>query len=360
MRIKLRELADLVDGELRGDPEGEVENVAPLDRASAVDVAYVESEKRTSGLKETAAAAVLISGAAAHHLKFTPACALIVVEDAQQAFITAMLHFRPQRPRRHTGISPAAHVDPSVVFAADCNVGPGAVIGADVVIGAGCDIHPGVVIGDGCRLGNDVTVHANAVLYHDVTLGNRVILHAGAVIGADGFGYRFEQGRYIRVPHTGTVIIEDDVEIGAGTTVDRAMIGATVIGEGTKLDNQIMIAHNCVLGKHNAFASQVGFAGSVTTGDYVRCAGQVGVADHARLGTGCSLGAKAGVAGEVPAGETYHGLPAGPERETVRAHLSIRRLPEMRTQLRQLQQQVERLQQQITSLQLSPADRAAA
>jgi UDP-3-O-[3-hydroxymyristoyl] glucosamine N-acyltransferase len=360
MKINLRELADLVDGDLRGDPDCEVENVAPIDRASGADVAYVESEKRTSGLKETGAAVVLISRTAADGLKFTPVCALIVVDDAQQAFIAAMLHFRPPRPRRHTGLSPAAHVDPSVEFGADCNVGPGASIGTDVVIGARCDIHPGAVIGDGCRLGDDVTVHANAVLYHDVTIGHRVILHAGAVIGADGFGYRFEEGRYIRIPHTGTVIVEDDVEIGAGTTVDRAMIGATVIGEGTKLDNQIMIAHNCVLGKHNAFASQVGFAGSVTTGDYVRCAGQVGVANHAHLGTGCSLGAKAGVAGVVPAGETYHGYPAGPEREAVKAHLSIRRLPEMRTQLRQLQQQVERLQQQITSIQQPPEERAAA
>lgn len=356
----LSELAELVEGELRGASDACVEDVAPLDQAARSHVAYVESARIADRLKATAAAAVLINRSVADTLKFTPACALIVVDDAQEAFIKAMLHFRPPRPRPHTGIHPLAHVEPSANLGPDCNVGPGAVISAGAVIGTRCDVHPGAVIGEGCRLGDDVTVHASAVLYPHVTLGNRVILHAGAVIGADGFGYRFQDGRYIRIPHTGTVIIEDDVEIGAGTTVDRAMIGATVIGEGTKLDNQIMIAHNCVLGKHNAFASQVGFAGSVTTGDYVRCAGQVGVANHSHLGTGCSLGAKAGFAGEVPAGETYQGFPAGPERETVKAHLTIRKLPEMRQQIRQLERQVAQLQQQINSQQPPSVESAAA
>jgi UDP-3-O-[3-hydroxymyristoyl] glucosamine N-acyltransferase len=353
-------LAELVGGELRGDPDLEVGDVASLDQASGADVAYVEQEKRLDGLKTTAAAAVFISRTAADKLKAEPNCALVLVENAQEAFIKAMLHFRPPRPRPQTGISPSAHVDPSARFGPDCNVAPGASIGAGVVIGARCDIHPGAVIGDGCRLGDDATIHACAVLYHDVTLQDRVILHSGAVIGADGFGYRFEEGRYIRIPHTGTVLVESDVEIGAGTTVDRAMIGATVIGAGTKLDNQIMIAHNCVLGKHNAYASQVGFAGSVTTGDYVRCAGQVGVANHSHLGTGSSLGAKAGFAGEVPDGETYHGFPAGPERETVKAHLTIKKLPEMRQQIRQLQRQVEQLQQQFASTQQASPETAAA
>jgi UDP-3-O-[3-hydroxymyristoyl] glucosamine N-acyltransferase len=174
-----------------------------------------------------------------------------------------------------------------------------------------------------------------------------VIIHAAAVIGSDGFGYRFAQGRFQKIPHTGTVVIEDDVEIGAGTTIDRGMIGATVIGAGTKLDNQVMIAHNCRIGKHNAFASQVGLAGSTTSGDYVRCGGQAGIADHSHLGTGCSIGAKAGLFGTVPDGAEYHGYPAGPAKEQYRIVMTLQKLPEMRKQLRTLEDEVRQLRAQL-------------
>jgi UDP-3-O-[3-hydroxymyristoyl] glucosamine N-acyltransferase len=185
-------------------------------------------------------------------------------------------------------------------------------------------------------------------------LGQRVIIHAGAVIGADGFGYRFHHNAYIRIPHTGSVIIEDDVEIGAGATIDRGMVGATVIGAGTKIDNQVMIAHNCRIGRHNAFASQVGIAGSTVTEDYVRCAGQVGIADHLHLGRGCTLGPKAGVHVDVPAGAKWHGMPAGPDKEQIRLHLCVQRLPELLKQVHDLQARLAALE---TATQ--PAVRAA-
>ena len=329
--LTTREIAEWVGGELRGDPDRVIADVAPLSSASHQDLTYIASDKALRALATSSAAAVLVSRKLA---PATAALTLIVVEDAQRAFIDMMMTFRPRPPRRHVGISPQASVAPTAQLGPDCNVLPGAVIGEGVTIGARCDIHPGVVIGEGCRIGDDVVIHANAVLYRDVRIGCRVIIHATAVIGADGFGYRFEGGRFQPIPHTGTVVLEDDVEIGAGTTVDRAMIGATVIGEGTKLDNQVMIAHNCVLGKHNVFAAQVGLAGSATTGDYVRCGGQVGVADHAHIGTGAAIGAMAGVSGNVPDGERYHGIPAGPEKQAVRAHLALWKLPEMRTQLK--------------------------
>jgi UDP-3-O-[3-hydroxymyristoyl] glucosamine N-acyltransferase len=199
-------------------------------------------------------------------------------------------------------------------------------------------------------------VHPNAVLYRGVQIGNRVIVHATAVIGADGFGYRFSEGRFIHLPHTGTVILEDDVEIGAGATVDRAMIGATVVGTGTKVDNQVMIAHNCRIGRHNAFAAQVGFAGSATTGDYVICGGQVGIADHAHIGTGCAVGAMAGVSGTIPDGERYHGIPARPEKEALKAHLVMGKLPEMRVQLRELEKTVKTLQATVAALTAAPTE----
>ncbi len=355
--LTTRQIAELVRGELRGDPDRVVNDVAPLESASGNELTYIASEKALRLLATTRAAAVLISGQLAPS-QSEPS--LIVVEDAQRAFIDMMVTFRPRPPRRHTGISAQASIAPTAQLGADCNVAAGAVIGERVVLGARCDIHPGVVIGDGCRIGDDVTVHANAVLYPEVRIGHRVIIHATAVIGADGFGYRFEQGRFRHIPHTGTVVLEDDVEIGAGTTVDRAMIGATVIGEGTKLDNQVMIAHNCVLGKHNAFAAQVGLAGSASTGDYVRCGGQVGVADHAHIGTGSSIGAMAGVSGNVPDGERYHGIPAWPEKDAIKAHLALRKLPEMRTQLRALEATVRRLEAELRSMSETSGEAKAA
>jgi UDP-3-O-[3-hydroxymyristoyl] glucosamine N-acyltransferase len=357
--LTTRDIADLVHGELRGDATRMIQDVAPLTAATAGDLAYVASDKQLRALATTQAGAVLISRAMAPADTDLARRALILVDDAQRAFISAMLTLRPRPPRRHTGISPRATIASTAAIGPECNVGPGAVIGERVILGARCDVHPGVVIGDGCRIGDDVTLHPNAVLYHDVRIGNRVIIHATAVIGADGFGYRFESGRFQHIPHTGTVVIEDDVEIGAGTTIDRAMIGATLIGEGTKLDNQVMIAHNCVIGKHNAFAAQVGLAGSATTGDYVRCGGQVGVADHAHIGAGCSIGAMAGVSGNVPDGERYHGIPAGPEKEAVKAHLALKKLPEMRNQLRALEAAVRKLEQLVSSAPLDSTSRAA-
>jgi len=200
-------------------------------------------------------------------------------------------------------------------------------------------------------LGDDCLIYPNVVLYAGVQIRSRVIIHANAVIGADGFGYRFREGRYQKIPHLGWVSIEDDVEIGAATTIDRGMIGATVIGEGTKLDNLVMIGHNCELGKHNAFASQVGLAGSVTTGDYVRCAGQVGIADHVHLGTAAVFGAKAGIHKDMEAGKTYLGAPATEEQDQMRILMSLRKVPELRAHFRQLEKQVADLQQQLIRLQ---------
>ncbi|MCA9038401.1 MAG: UDP-3-O-(3-hydroxymyristoyl)glucosamine N-acyltransferase, partial [Planctomycetaceae bacterium] len=214
-----------------------------------------------------------------------------------------------------------------------------------------CDIHAGVVIGDGCQIGDHVTIHANTVIYHDSIIGNNVTIHATCVIGADGFGYRLVDGGHQRLPHYGIVRICDDVEIGAGTTIDRAKIGETLINSGTRIDNQVMIGHNCQIGRHNILISQVGFAGSVSTGDYVVCAGQAGIADHVHLGTGAIIGAKAGVHRDMPGGQAYLGTPAAPAAETGRQLMALRRLPEMRSTLKQLEKEIEILRRSIRELQ---------
>ena len=232
----------------------------------------------------------------------------------------------------------------------NCFVAPGVFIDDKAVIGSNCDLHPGVVVGAGCQIGDHTILHANCVLYHDVIVGNHVIIHSGAVIGADGFGYRFAQGKFEKIPQLGTVHIHDDVEIGACSTVDRGAIGPTVIGNGTKLDNLVMIAHNCEIGRHNVFASQVGIAGSSCTGDYVRLGGQAGVRDHVRLNTGCSIGAKAGVVKDIPAGETWLGIPATHEMDQKRLVVSLKRIPDMRNQLQTLEKQIALMAAELEQL----------
>jgi UDP-3-O-[3-hydroxymyristoyl] glucosamine N-acyltransferase len=350
IKMTAGDVASLLRGDLQGNPQLQLTDVAALLEAGATHLTYVTSDKQVRSLPATQAGAVLLSRSSLAQVPKDVTATLIGIDDAQAGFVEIMLRFRPPALRPKLGISPLATVSPTANIGEDCNIHPGAVIGDGVVLGRNCDIHPGAVIGAGCRLGDNVVIHPNAVLYHDVHVGSRVVIHATAVIGADGFGYRFTEGRFVHLPHTGTVILEDDVEIGAGTTVDRAMIGATMIGAGTKLDNQVMIAHNCRLGKHNAFAAQVGLAGSATTGDYVRCGGQVGVADHAHIGTGCSIGAMAGVSGVIPDGERYHGIPARPEKEAVKAHLAINSLPEMRIQLRKLDATVKELCAELDAL----------
>ncbi len=348
MGISVGDIARRVAGVVHGDPLMVIESGESIAKAGSVDITFAVDDRNLRLLNTVRPGAILVAETRIEQvLRDYPDRTWIAVDDPMGAFIEILQVLRPQPARSTVGISPRATVAASAVIGPQCNVHPGVVIGENVVIGAGCEIHPGVVILDDCRLGTDCTVYPNAVLYPRVVVGNRVIIHASAVIGADGFGYRLQQGRFVKIPQLGTVHLEDDVEIGACTTVDRAMIGVTVIGEGTKLDNLVMIGHNCELGKHNAFASQVGLAGSVTTGDYVRCAGQVGIADHVHIGDQTLIGAKAGVHRDMEGGKTYLGAPATEEQEQFRMLMALRKLPEMRRQLRELESQVAELSQHL-------------
>ncbi|WP_437187920.1 UDP-3-O-(3-hydroxymyristoyl)glucosamine N-acyltransferase [Planctomicrobium sp. SH668] len=359
MSFSVKDLADRVGGIVKSQTDTQLQDVAPLPTAGAKHVTYAEARKQLPLLQKSEAGAVFVNADLASALPDFR-IPLIVVKDPQLAFISAMLLFRPQRERPQTGISPESSVHPSAKFGKDCHVAAGAVIGADVVMGDRCHIGPRAIVGEGCVLGDDCIIDAQVVLYHDITLKNRVIVQANTVIGADGFGYRFVNGAFHKIPHTGTVILEDDVEVGACATIDRGMIEATVIGEGTKIDNQVMIAHNCQIGKHNVFASQVGLAGSVVTGDYVQMGGQVGVADHCYIGTKVKLGGKAGVMGHIPEAGTYHDIPAIPEKDALKNHLNIRKVPDLRKQVQALTAQLAELQQQLSSLSEPQQARSAA
>ncbi|MBI1310588.1 UDP-3-O-(3-hydroxymyristoyl)glucosamine N-acyltransferase [bacterium] len=352
MEATVGALAERLNGRVVGNVETTVTGLAPLSDSVPGDLTFLGEDTKLRELANCSAAAVLISTARESELSDSQreSLTLIVVDDAQDAFLSLLAETRPQRSRPDFGCSPAAVIAESASIGTGTNVFPTAVIGDDVVIGENCDIHPGVVIGAGCRIGDGVTLHPRVVLYSDVEIGNRVILHAGAVIGADGFGYRFRNGRFEKVPQLGTVRIEDDVEVGANATIDRAAIDATVVGQGTKIDNLVMVAHNCQIGKHNAFASQVGIAGSCSTGDYVRAGGQVGVGDHINIGTGASLAAGSGFHKDVPAGETWAGYPARPMEEASRVLMVQNKLPEMRSTVKSLEKQVAQLTEQLDEL----------
>lgn len=342
MQATLVELAALVDGELVGKGELVIRGAAPLQDAQPGQITLIDGrEKKRMLCACRATAAVTPRTYAVENLS------LVRVDNVHRAFAKILTFFRPQRQRKRIGISPLAVISPTAVLADDVDVYPMATIGDDVVIEAGTTIHSGVHVMAGCRIGAGTTIFPNAVLYEDTIVGPRCTIHAGAVLGAYGFGYESVDGRHELSAQLGNVVLGADVEIGAGTTIDRGTYGPTTIGEGTKIDDLVMVAHNCRIGRHNMLCSQVGIAGSTTTGDYVVMAGQVGVRDHVHIGDGAVLGAMAGVSNDVAAGERMIGIPATPEREQKIKQAALSKLPELRRQVKQLQSIVDQLVQRL-------------
>jgi UDP-3-O-[3-hydroxymyristoyl] glucosamine N-acyltransferase len=338
MAVRLGTLARRLEGHLIGDGQLLIHAAAPLETAQPDEVTFLDSAEKAHRLARSHAGAVVVP------LGFVPQnIAAIQVADVHAAFAKVVTHFRPPHNRQRRRVSIQAIVSWTARLGDDVHVDPGVVIGDDVVLGDRVTVHSGARIMRGCRIADDVTIFPNAVLYDDTIVGPRSIIHGGAVIGAYGFGYKFVDGRHQLSQQLGYVEIGADVEVGANSTIDRGTYSATVIGDGTKIDNLVMIAHNCRIGRHNMICSQVGIAGSTTTGDYVVMAGQVGVRDHVHIGKGAVLGAMAGVANDVPDGAHMLGAPAVPEREQKLMFATMAKLPEMRKQLKQLQRQVDAL-----------------
>ncbi|MCA8996164.1 MAG: UDP-3-O-(3-hydroxymyristoyl)glucosamine N-acyltransferase [Planctomycetaceae bacterium] len=359
MSFTANELATKINAQVLGDGTLLLTDVASLDAARPSQLSYLESRKQLGAFKASQAGAVLVTEDLADDV-VRGDCTAILVDQPQAKFIEAMLLLRPPREHGDVGVSPRAIVSETAQIGENCQIHAGAQVGDDVILGDRCVVGPGVIIGAGCQLGDDCHLYANAVLYPDMRIGNRVIIHANATIGCDGFGYRFVNGQLVKIPHTGTVILNDDVEVGAGSTIDRGMIEATVIGQGTKIDNQVQIAHNCRIGRGNAFAAQVGLAGSVTTGDYVQMGGQVGIADHCNIGSGIKFGGQAGTFGNVTDPGVYHGTPALPEKEAIKLHLTHVKLPELRNQVKKLTAQVAALEAQLAQSAPPSSQRSAA
>ena len=344
MQATLAELAALVDGLLTGDGDLVIQGAATLRDAQPGEITLVDGDEANRSLADSRAAAVVVPKAL-----LPEGLPVIQVDDVHRAFSAIVGFFRPARTEKRTGVSPLAAVSPTAKLADDVQVHPQATIGDDVVIGAGSTIHSGVQIMAGSQIGQNVTIFPNAVLYENTVVGPRCVVHGAAVLGAYGFGYALVDGCHELSAQLGNVVLGADVEIGAGTTVDRGTYGPTVIGEGTKIDDLVMVAHNCRIGRHNMLCSQVGIAGSTSTGDYVVMAGQVGVRDHVHIGQGAVLGAMAGVTNDVPDGYRMIGIPATPEREQKIKQAALSKLPEMRRQLKKLQRTVDALSEEAVA-----------
>jgi len=310
------------------DPDKEVTGFRSLDRGEPGDICFLESAKRVGDLARTRATAVLVQP---RHSSSAPDGVVgLVTPRPQAAFarvVGAMMPsaMRPTSFFGATGIAPGAIIHPTARLEANVTVDPGVVIGPDVEIGAGAVICANAAIGPSVRIGRDGAVGAGASIQHAL-IGDRVIIHPGVRIGQDGFGYAMGPGGHVKIPQVGRVIIQNDVEIGANSTIDRGASGDTVVGEGTKIDNLVQIAHNVSIGRHCILIAQVGLSGSTVVEDYAVLAGQAGVADHVRIGAGAQIAAKSGVMSDVPPGVQYGGAPAKPWRQWLRETAVLERL----------------------------------
>ena len=269
-------------------------------------------------------------------------CTLIRVKSAYEAVAQLLQLYESMKPRKR-GISDLAFIDPTAAIGEDCYIGPFAYVGPKCVIGDNSIIHPHAALGDNVIVGKNTEIHSNAVIYHDCKVGNRCILHAGCVIGADGFGFAPSENGYDKIPQIGIVTIEDDVEIGANTCVDRSTMGSTYIRNGVKLDNLVQIAHNTDIGANTVMSSQVGVAGSTKVGEWCMFGGQVGISGHITIGNKVMLGAQSGVPGSIKDGQQLIGTPPMEMRSYFKSQAIFRRLPEMYNEINKLRKEIEEL-----------------
>jgi UDP-3-O-[3-hydroxymyristoyl] glucosamine N-acyltransferase len=328
MKINARALARQLGGVVEGNGDVEVSGVASISQAGATDVTFAESVESCAAAFASVAGVILVGPGAPSSVK-----TLIRVASCREAFAMAMTIFHP--PKQYAGgIDPSARIGAGVQLGKDVFLGPNVVLGAGVQVGDRTVILANCVIAEGVSLGEDCLLHPSITLYSNVKVGRRVIMHAGCVIGSDGFGYVRKASGIAKVPQIGGVLIEDDVELGANVTIDRATMNSTVIGRGTKIDNQVQIAHNVQIGRNCLIAGQVGISGSVRVGDSVTLGGQVGVVDQVEIGANVVVGAVSLVTKDVPPGQVVWGIPAQRAMDAKRQNAALRRLPAMLKALR--------------------------
>jgi UDP-3-O-[3-hydroxymyristoyl] glucosamine N-acyltransferase len=339
--IALSQIANLIGASATNLPNVQVSGLATLDEATASDLSFLGSETYLHDFEKTKAAAVIVSRKL--RLPPGPGPATLIVDDADLAVARVLELFAPPIPRPPAGVDPSARVAPTASISDGVAIGAYVLVGERSRIGAGTVIHPGVVISDDVNIGQGCEIHPNVTIRERISIGNRVIIHAGSVLGTDGFGYRWDGTRHQKIPQIGTVMIEDDVEIGSCVCIDRAKFSTTRIGRGTKIDNLVQIAHNVQMGAHCIIVGQAGLAGSVKLGNGVVMGGQCAIRDHITLGDGSMVAACSGVAEDVEPKTIVSGLPALPHRQSLREQAALRRLPDLVVQVRKLQEQLDQL-----------------
>jgi len=335
----LGELAEYIGGKVVGSSDVVIKSASTLGRAGEGDISFLANRKYEKQLRTTKASAVIVG-------KETPnvSVPLLVAEDPYYAFMQIMVLLHGHRKHKKVGISPKATISDSAKVGADCHIHDFVTIADGAKVGDGCVIYPCVSIGQGVQVGNDCIIYPNAVIYNGCRIGNRVIINANSTIGEDGFGYASHKGIHHKIPQIGTVVIEDDVEIGACCGVERGTLGDTIIGQGSKLGDLVAIGHGTKIGAHCLLVAQVGIAGSTTLGHHCVVGGQVGIVGHLNIGNNVTIAAQAGVINNVPDGKVMLGAPAIDAEQGKRAYSMIQYLPEMRQNIRKVEKHVSELE----------------
>jgi UDP-3-O-[3-hydroxymyristoyl] glucosamine N-acyltransferase len=339
MEILLGELAQRLGAELRGDSHLRISGVAALEDATETEVSFVVGPKYRRLAKQTAAGALIVPPGMEDLER-----PLLVSPNPYLAFAQALALFN-ERPRAALGVSPKAHLGDGVRLGQGVSIHPLAYVGEGAIIGDRVTLHGGAYVGAGVEIGDDTLIHPNVTILDRCIVGKRVIIHSGAVVGSDGFGFAQDGCRHVKIPQTGIVRIDDDVEIGANCAIDRATLGMTWIQRGAKIDNLVQVAHNVVVGEDSIIVAQVGISGSTRIGKGVVLAGQVGVVGHLEIGDGVRVGAQAGVTKSIAAGQEVLGSPAVAYREFVRTSGMISRLPDLRKKVMDLEKRLAQLEQ---------------
>lgn len=341
MEFTAKQIAEFIQGRVEGDENAIVNTFAKIEEGKKGAISFLSNPKYTHFIYDTESSVVLVNESL--ELEHPTNATLIRVENAYECVAKLLQLYESMKPKKK-GIDSLAFIDATAKIGKDCYIGPFVAIGPGVIIGDGCVLHPHVTIGENASIGNNTEIYSNAVVYHHCKIGNNCVLHAGCVIGADGFGFAPSADGYDKIPQIGIVTIEDNVEIGANTCIDRSTMGSTYIRKGVKLDNLIQVAHNVEIGENTVMAAQGGIAGSTKVGKWCMFGGQVGMAGHITIADQTNVGAQAGISNSVKkSGTTIIGSPAWDAKGFMKSAAMFRRLPDMYKQLAELQSKIEEL-----------------
>lgn len=344
MEFTAEQIANVIGGRVEGNKDAKIHTFAKIEEGTEGAISFLSNPKYTHYLYNTKSSIVIVNEDL--ELEKDVDATLIRVKNAYESIAKLLQIYEASKPKK-TGVAPQAYIAPSAKLGNNCYVGPFAYVGEGAEIGDGCQIYPHAVIGDNVKVGTNCIFYPNTTIYQGCKIGNNVTIHAGSVIGADGFGFAPGADGYDKIPQIGIVVIEDNVEIGANTCVDRSTMGATVIHKGVKLDNLVQVAHNVEIGENTVMSAQVGIAGSTKVGSWCMFGGQVGLAGHITIGDKTFLGAQSGVPGSLKGGEELIGTPPMNPRAYFKSQAIFRRLPDMYKDLNDAKKKIEELNEKI-------------